>query len=109
MRYLPHTEADREAMLAAIGAKSVDELFVDVPAEARLAGPVAGLSTTKSELEVERILGAMAAKNRPAGAMARSHCTPMRRSMSASSMATSRPNSRSHPAGSATCTWRAAG
>ncbi|MFN8759118.1 MAG: glycine dehydrogenase, partial [Tagaea sp.] len=70
MRYLPHTEADREAMLAAIGAKSVDELFVDVPAEARLAGPVAGLSTTKSELEVERILGAMAAKNRPAGAMA---------------------------------------
>ncbi|MFM7346499.1 MAG: aminomethyl-transferring glycine dehydrogenase subunit GcvPA, partial [Tagaea sp.] len=70
MRYLPHTEGERAAMLATIGAKSIDDLFVDVPAEARLAGPVAGLSMTKSELEVERMLGALAAKNRPAGSMA---------------------------------------
>jgi glycine dehydrogenase subunit 1 len=70
MRYLPHTTSDRAEMLAAIGVESIDELFVDVPAEARLAGPVAGLSMTKSELEVERALGAMAAKNRPAGSMA---------------------------------------
>jgi glycine dehydrogenase subunit 1 len=70
MRYLPHTESDRAAMLAAIGVKSADDLFVDVPAEARLAGPVAGLSATKGELEVERILSGMAAKNRPAGSQA---------------------------------------
>ncbi|MBL8652617.1 MAG: aminomethyl-transferring glycine dehydrogenase subunit GcvPA [Alphaproteobacteria bacterium] len=70
MRYLPHTDSDRAAMLAAIGVKSADDLFVDVPAEARLAGPVAGLSATKSELEVERILSGMAAKNRPAGSQA---------------------------------------
>ena len=31
MRYLPLTPDDRTAMLAAIGAKSVDDLFVDVP------------------------------------------------------------------------------
>jgi glycine dehydrogenase subunit 1 len=70
MRYLPHTESDRAAMLAAIGAKSVDDLFVDVPGEARLAAPVAGLSATKSELEVERILTGLAAKNRAAGSQA---------------------------------------
>ncbi len=70
MRYLPHTDSDRAAMLAAIGVKSADELFVDVPAAARLAGPVAGLSATKSELEVERILSGLAAKNRPAGSQA---------------------------------------
>ena len=70
MRYLPHTDSDRAAMLAAIGVKSADDLFVDVPAAARLAGPVAGLSATKSELEVERILSGMAAKNRPAGSQA---------------------------------------
>ena len=71
MRYLPHTDSDRRQMLAAIGAGSVDELFVDVPREAVLKGPVAGLSNTMTELEVEREMGALAAKNRPAGSMAR--------------------------------------
>ena len=33
MRYLPHTDEDRAAMLAAIGVKSADDLFVDVPKE----------------------------------------------------------------------------
>jgi glycine dehydrogenase subunit 1 len=70
MRYLPHTEDDRGAMLAAIGAPSVDALFRDVPASARLDGPIPGLSTTMGELEVERHMGALAARNRPAGCMA---------------------------------------
>ena len=35
MRYLPLTPDDREAMLAAIGAKSIDDLFIDVPQAAR--------------------------------------------------------------------------
>ena len=70
MRYLPHTPEDRRAMLAAIGLPNEDALFVDVPEHARLAGPVAGLSLTKGELEVERHMQALAAKNRPAGSMA---------------------------------------
>jgi glycine cleavage system P protein (glycine dehydrogenase) subunit 1 len=32
MRYLPLTPTDRRDMLGVIGAKSVDELFKDVPA-----------------------------------------------------------------------------
>jgi glycine dehydrogenase subunit 1 len=62
MRYLPLTAADRRAMLATIGADSVDALFRDVPASARLAGPV-DLPAHQGELEVERILQGMAAKN----------------------------------------------
>ncbi len=67
MRYLPLTGADRADMLAVIGAKSIDDLFVDAPAKARLEGPV-DLPSHASELEVERALSALAAKNRAAGA-----------------------------------------
>jgi glycine dehydrogenase subunit 1 len=69
MRYLPHTEADRRAMLAAIGVPSVDALFRDVPDAARLAAPV-DLPLQMTELAVERAVGALAARNRHAGAMA---------------------------------------
>lgn len=68
MRYLPLTPADRAAMLAAIGAQSVDELFRDVPESAHLDGPIRDLPNHQGELAVERALGALAAKNRPAGA-----------------------------------------
>jgi glycine dehydrogenase subunit 1 len=63
MRYLPLTDSDRRAMLAAIGVPSVDELFRDVPAAARLSGPVAGLPDHMGELQVERLLAGLAAKN----------------------------------------------
>lgn len=36
MRYLPKSPADREAILKAIGARSIDELFAPIPAEYRL-------------------------------------------------------------------------
>jgi len=36
MRYLPKSRADREAMLQAIGKRSVDDLFAPIPAEYRL-------------------------------------------------------------------------
>src|SRR5579863_656598 len=36
MRYLPKSPADREAMLKAIGLRSVDDLFSSIPAEYRL-------------------------------------------------------------------------
>ena len=68
MRYLPLTPDDRTAMLAAIGVKSIDDLFVDVPQAARLDGPV-DLPRVAGELEVERALSAMAAKNATAGAV----------------------------------------
>jgi glycine dehydrogenase subunit 1 len=36
MRYLPKSTADREAMLKAIGVRSLDDLFAPIPAEYRL-------------------------------------------------------------------------
>jgi glycine dehydrogenase subunit 1 len=36
MRYLPKSPADRQVMLKAIGARSVDDLFAPIPAEYRL-------------------------------------------------------------------------
>ena len=67
MRYLPLTDHDRSAMLATIGAPSIDALFVDVPAEAQLTGPIRDLPDHASELQVERHLSALARKNRAAG------------------------------------------
>src|SRR5690242_3922416 len=68
MRYLPLSEADRGAMLARVGAASVDELFAAVPAGKLLDRPL-DLPRHKSELEVERLMGAMAARNMPASAV----------------------------------------
>jgi glycine dehydrogenase subunit 1 len=62
MRYLPLTDTDRRAMLAKIGVPSVDSLYRDVPEFARLAKPV-DLPAHQGELEVERAIGALAAKN----------------------------------------------
>ena len=66
MRYLPLTPEDRKAMLSAVGVSSIDELFVDVPQSARLDAPV-DLPRYSGEMEVERALGMLAAKNRSAG------------------------------------------
>ncbi len=68
MRYLPHTEAERALMLAKIGVGSIDELFVDIPADRRIPG-LLDLPTAKSEIEVERHLGRMAARNVAAGSV----------------------------------------
>ncbi len=69
MRYLPLTADDRAAMLDVIGVATVDDLFVDVPAAARLSGPIAGLPFHASEMAVERHMGALAAKNVSAGSV----------------------------------------
>jgi glycine dehydrogenase subunit 1 len=68
MRYLPLTDADRRDMLAAIGVGSIDALFAEVPAAAQHEGLV-DLPRAMGELEVERRLAAMAAKNTVAGAV----------------------------------------
>ena len=67
MRYLPLSDSDRSQMLQAVGAKTIDDLFVDVPEAARLPRLIEGLPLHASELVVERQLGAMAAKNMVAG------------------------------------------
>lgn len=65
MRYLPLTDKDRADMLAAIGAKSVDDLYKNVPAAARNKKEL-NLPDHQGELEVEKTLARMAAKNHPA-------------------------------------------
>ncbi|MBL8589683.1 MAG: aminomethyl-transferring glycine dehydrogenase subunit GcvPA [Methylobacteriaceae bacterium] len=67
MRYLPLTDDDRAAMLARIGVDSIDALFADIPAAQRLTDLV-DLPKARSEMEVERLLGRMAARNMPASA-----------------------------------------
>ena len=62
MRYLPLSEADREAMLARIGVSGIDDLFAGVPRSA-WREELPDLPASKSEMEVERLLSAMAAKN----------------------------------------------
>jgi glycine dehydrogenase subunit 1 len=62
MPYGPHTQADRERMLATIGAGSVDELFDDIPAELR-ASPLA-LPDPEPELHLAARLAALADRNR---------------------------------------------
>ncbi len=62
MRYLPLTDADRRDMRAAIGIGSVDELYAGVPASARTDGAL-DLPPHAGEAEVERAIGAMAARN----------------------------------------------
>jgi glycine dehydrogenase subunit 1 len=68
MRYHPLTDDDRSAMLARIGAGSIDDLFADIPEDKRLDG-LLDLPSTRSEIEVERILGSLAEKNVAAGSV----------------------------------------
>src|SRR5437868_4607028 len=68
MRYLPLTPDDRSEMLARVGVADIDALFADVPAEKRLKA-LPDLPRTKSEIEVERVLGRMAGKNVAAGSV----------------------------------------
>src|SRR5512147_170254 len=66
MRYLPLTDVDRKQMLGVIGAKSIDDLYVDVPKSAVLKGLV-DLPKVQSELAVHRHMQLLAERNTPAG------------------------------------------
>jgi glycine dehydrogenase subunit 1 len=68
MRYLSLTDADRSAMLRDIGAASVEALYRGVPRAALLERPV-DLPRGMGELEVERDLQKLAARNIPAGSV----------------------------------------
>ncbi|WP_417591672.1 aminomethyl-transferring glycine dehydrogenase subunit GcvPA [Parasphingorhabdus sp.] len=69
MRYLPLTPDDRQSMLSKIGVQSIDDLFVDVPEEARLNGPIERLPMHAGEMAVEAHMKALAKKNHAAGDM----------------------------------------
>src|SRR3954463_940932 len=61
-RYTSATDADRRAMLAAIGVESIDALFADVPEGVRLKRPL-DLPPGKPEQEVYAYLRDLAAQN----------------------------------------------
>jgi glycine cleavage system P protein (glycine dehydrogenase) subunit 1 len=67
MRYLPLTPEDRRAMLGRIGAPSIDALFKDVPREAVVPLSVFDLPDGQGEMEVDRALTRLAARNLAAG------------------------------------------
>ena len=69
MRYLPLTSDDRVAMLAKTGAPHIDALFRDVPKEAIVGRGAFDLPDHEGELEVERALSRLAAKNVAAGSV----------------------------------------
>jgi len=66
--YIANTEADRRAMLEAVGARSLDDLFTDIPEAER--DPPLRLPLPLSEPELLAELSALAARNRAAGEMA---------------------------------------
>ena len=59
MPFIPHTEADVKAMLAAIGVKSVDQLFEEIPERLR-AGRLTQVPEALSEMEIGRLMSARA-------------------------------------------------
>src|ERR1700733_2414353 len=67
MRYLPLTHDDRAQMLAKIGVSNIDALFRDVPKEAVVGRSAFDLPDHQGEIEVERALSRLAAKNVSAG------------------------------------------
>src|SRR6185312_2912055 len=60
--YTSATDADRRAMLDAIGAESIEELFADIPAALRLGRPLT-LPAGMAEQEVYEHLKELAARN----------------------------------------------
>jgi len=61
LSYVLHTEAERRGMLEAIGVDSVEDLFADVPSEARY--PELDLLSPLSEMEVLQELGRVSERN----------------------------------------------
>src|SRR5713101_2248824 len=64
MRYLPKSPAERQDMLGAIGAKSIEELFFSIPEKYRLREPLK-LPGPYSEPEIIKYFTQRAAENSP--------------------------------------------
>ena len=65
MAYIPHTEVERQQMLAAIGVTTIEDLFDAVPASHRF--PALDLPEPMSEMDIVREMAAMAEANEHAG------------------------------------------
>src|SRR5574337_1485448 len=81
MRYLPKSKTDREAMLKAIGARSIDDLFAPIPPEYRLKRDL-HVPKQMSEAEIVQWFKDRAAENADGyasflGAGAYSHYRPV--------------------------------
>ncbi len=67
MRYLPHTDSDRRAMLDSMGMEKMRDLFADVPAEFHIEQGGLNLPEALSEAGIVRKFTRAAEKNRHAG------------------------------------------
>ncbi|MBI5670098.1 MAG: aminomethyl-transferring glycine dehydrogenase subunit GcvPA [Chloroflexi bacterium] len=65
MSYIPHTDAERQQMLATIGVTTIEDLFEAVPASHRF--PALDLPAPLSEMDVAAELQALAEANEHAG------------------------------------------
>lgn len=55
MPFIPHTEEDIAEMLASIGAKTIEELFDEIPKEL-VSGQLTGVPPGLSEMEISRLM-----------------------------------------------------
>jgi glycine dehydrogenase subunit 1 len=62
MPFNPQTDDDVAQMLAAIGAKSIDDLFDEIPKELRIES-LAGIPDSLSEMQIGRLMTARAAQD----------------------------------------------
>jgi len=61
--YIPNTPEEIQGMLEAIGVKTIEDLFSELPPEVRLATPL-NIPAGVSELEMEKSLRGLADKNK---------------------------------------------
>lgn len=61
-RYIPNTDQDKKEMLSAIGVKSIDELFADIPDSVKLNRDLK-LPKAMSEIETSKYMAGLADKN----------------------------------------------
>ena len=62
MPFIPHTEEDIAEMLASIGAKSIEDLFDEIPDEL-VSGELTCVPSGLSELEITRLMMERARKS----------------------------------------------
>lgn len=78
-KYFPHTEKDINEMLERISAKTLDDLYADIPEEIRFKGEY-NLPEAKSEIEIRRFFDGLCRDDRQltcfAGAGVYDHYTP---------------------------------
>ena len=68
-QYIPNTDEDKAQMLSALGLKSIDDLFTDIPDELKLKRKLS-LPEGMSELELSSHMKEVASKNTTTGSSA---------------------------------------